>query len=80
MSYQLEIRNGEVAQELEKRHWTVLSSSPIGYSMVAPEALSNNKAKKIASSLINLMLAAKEVSRAQGKYARRLEELEEAEK
>lgn len=80
MSYQLEIRNSEVAQELENRNWTVLSSSPAGYLMAAPEALSNNKAKKIASSLINLMLAAKEVSRAQEKYARRLEELGEAEK
>lgn len=63
-----DIKNEEVAVELEKQGFSVYNTTPGCWTMEAPTNISSTKARKIISIIIKLYVAAKELGRAQQKY------------
>jgi hypothetical protein len=71
-----EIKNQEIALALEERGFAILEQLSDNWQVVPPEHFSATKAKKIISTVIQLYSAAKEMSRAQSRYAKLLSDLE----
>lgn len=75
-----EIKNQEIALTLEERGFTILvpdeEVAEEIWLMQAPQHLSATKAKKIVSTIIRLYSTAKEMSRAQVRYDKLVNELE----
>lgn len=65
------IRSKEVAAELLDMGFEIVNTSTeTGWTLKAPSSFSNSKARKIISNTINFCIAAKELNRAQARYNR----------
>jgi hypothetical protein len=75
--FRYNIKNGEIAKELISQGFTLHHTSPECWTLEAPPNLTPTKARKFVSLIIKLYITAKDMNRAQAKYAKLLEELEQ---
>jgi len=72
------IRSQDVSEELVKRFsFSIIDIENGAWIMQAPEQLSATKARKVISTMINLLSSAREIARAQNRYDELYQKLEE---
>lgn len=75
--FRYEIRNQEIALELEKQGFTIHDAFDNCWTMQAPANISSTKARKIISVIIKLYSTAKELNRANMRYNNLASQLEQ---